>query len=107
MEQQIEGAGLPAGGFRESADGAEAAVSGDPHREPEEPRPTTGEARVDAALARLDELSGRPVAEHGAVFEDLHRRLREVLGELDAGQPPQAQDATAQDARDAASGPDR
>jgi hypothetical protein len=46
-------------------------------------RPATGEPRVDAALARLDELAGRPVTEHRAVFEDVHRRLRDVLGELD------------------------
>jgi hypothetical protein len=52
---------------------------------PDEPegRPATGEPRVDAALARLDELSGRPVTEHRAIFEDVHRRLRDVLGELD------------------------
>ena len=45
--------------------------------------PATGEPRVDAALARLDELAGRPVTEHRAIFEDVHRRLRDVLGELD------------------------
>jgi hypothetical protein len=48
-----------------------------------EQRPATGEPRVDAALARLDELAGRPVTEHRAIFEDVHRRLRDVLGELD------------------------
>jgi hypothetical protein len=62
-------------------------------RAPGERRPATGEPRVDAALARLAELAGRPVTEHRAVFEDVHRRLREVLGELDTRQPPQAQDA--------------
>jgi hypothetical protein len=46
-------------------------------------RPATGEPRVDAALARLGELAGRPVTEHRAIFEDVHRRLRDVLGELD------------------------
>jgi hypothetical protein len=46
-------------------------------------RPATGEPRVDTALARLDELAGRPVTEHRAIFEDVHRRLRDVLGELD------------------------
>jgi len=51
-------------------------------------RPSTGEPRVDAALARLDDLAGRPVTEHRAVFEDVHRRLRDVLGELDSRQPP-------------------
>ncbi len=46
-------------------------------------RPATGEPRVDAALARLDELTNHPVTEHRAIFEDVHRRLRDVLGELD------------------------
>ena len=53
-----------------------------------EQRPATGEPRVDAALARLDDLAGRPVAEHRAIFEEVHRRLRDVLGELDSRQPP-------------------
>jgi hypothetical protein len=48
-------------------------------------RPATGEPRVDEALARLDDLAGLPVTEHGDVFEHVHRRLREVLGELDPG----------------------
>jgi hypothetical protein len=54
-----------------------------------EPRPATGEPRVDAALARLDELGRRPVTEHRAIFEDVHRRLRDVLGELDSREPDQ------------------
>jgi hypothetical protein len=62
--------------------------------EPGGPRAATGEPRVDAALARLDQLAGRPVTEHRPIFEDVHRRLRDVLGELDTRQPPQAQDAT-------------
>jgi hypothetical protein len=45
----------------------------------------TGEPRVDAALARLDELPDLPVSEHRAVFEHVHRSLTDVLGELDAG----------------------
>jgi hypothetical protein len=48
-------------------------------------RPATGESRVDAALAGLSQLAGMPVAEHPAVFEQVHRQLREVLGELDSG----------------------
>ena len=74
-----------AGAFHEPADAA---------REPGRPRPATGEPRVDAALARLDELDGRPVTEHRPIFEDVHRRLRDVLGELDAREPAQAQHAT-------------
>jgi hypothetical protein len=71
--------------------------------EPEEPgksgeldgqRPATGEPRVDAALARLDELAGRPVTEHRAIFEEVHRRLRDVLGELDAREPSPPEDAS-------------
>ena len=50
-------------------------------------RPATGESRVDEALAKLDELAGLPVTEHPAVFDQVHRRLREVLGELDSGEP--------------------
>lgn len=53
-------------------------------------RPVTGEPRVDAALARLDELPELPVTEHRAVFEHVHRSLSEVLGELDTGVPPGA-----------------
>ena len=56
--------------------------------------PATGEPRVDAALARLDELPGRPVTEHRPIFEDVHRRLRDVLGELETRGPSQAQDDT-------------
>jgi hypothetical protein len=60
--------------------------------EPDGQRPATGEPRVDAALARLDELAGRPVTEHRAIFEDVHRRLRDVLGELDARDQSPSQD---------------
>jgi hypothetical protein len=84
--------GEPAEAFGEHAEAfGEPADAGG---EPGEPRPATGEPRVDAALARLDELGGRPVTEHRAIFEDVHRRLRDVLGELDTREPSQAQDAT-------------
>jgi hypothetical protein len=49
--------------------------------------PGTGDPRVDGALAGLRGLAGRPVAEHPAVFEQVHQRLREVLDELDGGPP--------------------
>jgi hypothetical protein len=55
----------------------------------------TGEPRVDAALARLEELEELPVTEHRAVFEDVHRRLSDVLGELEAGQGRAAGQAAA------------
>jgi hypothetical protein len=84
--------GEPAEAFGEPAEafGEPAGAS----REPGGPRPATGEPRVDAALARLDELDGRPVTDHRPIFEDVHRRLRDVLGELDTREPAQAQDAT-------------
>jgi hypothetical protein len=47
------------------------------------PRPSTGDPRVDDAVARLDDLAGLPVAEHLAVFEYVHERLTEALGDLD------------------------
>ena len=61
--------------------------------EPGGPRAATGEPRVDAALARLDELAARPVTEHRPIFEDVHRRLRDVLGELDTCEPSPPEDA--------------
>jgi hypothetical protein len=55
----------------------------------------TGDLRVDAALARLGELADAPLDEHPAILEQVHDRLREVLGELSPGMP------AANDARDA------
>ncbi|MCO6007959.1 hypothetical protein NE236_23550 [Actinoallomurus purpureus] len=46
---------------------------------------TTGDERVDAALARLTELEQAPLTEHPAVFADVHRRLQEALTGLDEG----------------------
>jgi hypothetical protein len=40
---------------------------------------STGVAEVDAVLASLDGLADRPVAEHVAVFEQAHERLRRAL----------------------------
>lgn len=47
-------------------------------------RADTGDARVDDALSRLDELPELPIAEHPAVFEHVHERLAEALGDLEA-----------------------
>ena len=73
--------------------GGESPEPGGEFPEPGHRRSATGEPRVDAALARLDELAGSPVTEHRAIFEDVHRRLREVLGELDTREPPQPREA--------------
>lgn len=43
------------------------------------PPDPTGDPRVDAAVARLGELGGRPVPEHVEIFEDVHQRLQELL----------------------------
>ena len=58
------------------------------------PRPSTGDARVDDAVARLDDLAGLPVAEHVAVFEYVHERLTEALGDLDVHAPARSGDAS-------------
>lgn len=44
---------------------------------------TTGDARVDAALARFAELEQAPLAAHPGIFEDVHRRLQETLTGID------------------------
>jgi len=49
------------------------------------PDQTTGEARVDAALKLLDRLPELPVSDHPELFEQVHARLSEVLGELEPG----------------------
>ena len=46
------------------------------------PVEATGEPRVDAALDRLSELEGAPVAEHVEVFTDIHARLTGALADL-------------------------
>ncbi len=44
---------------------------------------STGDLRVDAALAGLAILPTLPVAEHPGVFDDVHRGLHVALTELD------------------------
>ena len=95
VQEPGEPFGEPAEVFHEPAEvfGEAFGEPAEASREPGEPRSATGEPRVDAALARLDELDGRPVTEHRPIFEDVHRRLRDVLGELDTRDPSPAQDA--------------
>jgi hypothetical protein len=45
---------------------------------------TTGDPQVDEALRKLDDLAGRPLNEHPAVFEQIHGALTGALGTLDS-----------------------
>ena len=53
--------------------------------------PPTGDRRVDEVVAGLARLPGRPAGEHVSVLEEVHGRLRDILGELNddaaKGQP--------------------
>jgi hypothetical protein len=44
--------------------------------------PPTGDDRVDAAVAGVRRLPALPPDEHVAVLEEVHGRLRDILGEL-------------------------
>ena len=44
--------------------------------------PPTGDARVDDAIAALSRLDGRQPDEQVAILEEVHGRLRDILGEL-------------------------
>ena len=46
-----------------------------------------GDDRVDAAVAGLSRLAGAPAEEHVAVLEEVHGRLRDILGEVNEGTP--------------------
>ncbi len=43
----------------------------------------TGDARVDAATARLEEVADLPTSDHLAVYDDVHRRLQDALSDAD------------------------
>lgn len=43
----------------------------------------SGDPRVDAATARLEELADLPVADHVAVFDGVHRSLQDTLASID------------------------
>jgi len=45
--------------------------------------PAQEPSAVAAATARLQELDGRPVAEHVEVFDAVHRHLQDALAALD------------------------
>ena len=43
----------------------------------------TGDARVDAATARLEEIPDLPTSDHVALYDDVHRRLQDALSDAD------------------------
>ena len=45
--------------------------------------PATGDAKVDAALARLVDVEGLPPTEHAEVYEVVHAGLHDALADLD------------------------
>jgi len=49
------------------------------------PAGSTGLPAVDAVLAAVEDLDGRPLEEHVATFESAHEQLRRAL---DAGSGP-------------------
>ena len=63
---------------------------------PDQHMPPTGDDRVDAAVAALSRLPGTPADEHVAVLEEVHGRLRDILGELNEGQDRPIEPDTAQ-----------
>jgi hypothetical protein len=76
----------PAGERNEAAESGEAPSAGERNEAAESGEaPSTGEPRVDAALRLLDRLPGLPVSDHPELFEQVHARLSEVLGELESG----------------------
>jgi hypothetical protein len=53
--------------------------------EPQRERPAlapTGDPRVDAVIEELASIQDLDLADRPAVLEDVHDRLREILGEL-------------------------
>jgi hypothetical protein len=66
-------------GRRAPADGDTPSPAGGP--------PPTGDDRVDAAVGGLSRLAGAPADEHVAVLEEVHGRLRDILGEISEGTP--------------------
>jgi hypothetical protein len=47
------------------------------------PRPMTGDAGVDEAVARLEDLTETSLDDHPMVYEAVHRALVDRLGDLE------------------------
>jgi hypothetical protein len=82
-DQGIEGQSQDLDAERSRA--AATPYGGEPRRAAEPP--PTGDERVDAALTGLNRLAGAPAEEHVAVLEEVHGRLRDILGEVNEGTP--------------------
>jgi hypothetical protein len=87
----VENTGDPLDGV---LDAVEVAVSAEGQAPADQPDPgtqaeldlglvSTGDVRVDAALAGLGALANLPVADHPGVFDDVHQGLHTALTELD------------------------
>src|SRR5258708_19809488 len=76
VELASEGAEETAGYLAQEA---EADASGELPDQTYERRPTTGEPRVDAALARLDDLEGLPLTQHPPPSEHSHPPPTDLL----------------------------
>jgi len=48
--------------------------------------PSTGDSRVDQALARLVALDQLPVTDHVPVYDEVNRLLQDALADLDEEQ---------------------
>jgi hypothetical protein len=98
MDEEDAGQGMPP---EDQNHDAERPVAGDPpeggarpdQAEPAQAAPPpTGDERVDRAIAGLSRLPGTPVDGHVAVLEEVHGRLRDILGEL--ADPPGASETS-------------
>jgi len=49
---------------------------------------TTGDPRVDHALAQLPEVDDVDIAQHGATYDEIHRTLAAVLDEAPLDEAP-------------------
>lgn len=50
--------------------------------------PHTGDERVDEVLAGLLDLAGAPVSDHVAIYDAVHRGLRDSLADLEPAPSP-------------------
>lgn len=50
--------------------------------------PHTGDERVDQVLAGLLNLAGAPVSDHVAIYDAVHRGLRDSLADLEPAPSP-------------------